>query len=547
MNFMKGIMVINEMIKVYIDLLELIKAAYYFTLDRIRSTKYLILNLLIIILVSNAAPLQTSEIIIMNFSSYRGIYNSAWLGTSFAVVYAIFMFLFGFFIVRGSIGYDSEYNIIEIFSSMNITKAKYILMKFISNFMVFIPMILVLFMSIIFIQIIRKEESQIILCDIIVPILVIVIPIVIFISAEALLMETIGIFKGLLGSFVHFLLWTYVTVVVLSNNNFFDLTGISFVFNQIREVIGEETSVVIIGNNVSISRDIFMWDGITITKTLIFNRVILILISCIFIIISISLFRWRTKTSYGLSNAVLENVINIDSTDSLISEVNEKFSESDFHEGKLAVLLNLIWFEVKILYTSIDFKFFIVYVFLTVMLIVTKNNQSKTFIQSLILLTSLSFVTKIGFRDDFYMVNEIIRLTLHRKIQIFAKIIFLCLFYLCLCFGSLVHIIVGGYYIGLIKYLISALIFAQLVIIIGRSMKSGKIFEIAFCVLTFLGPFQKIEVLDFIDYQNTYLYNILIKYQLFCIILSVYLLLSTIYEVNMRSIRLNLEKLVKNT
>jgi ABC-type transport system involved in multi-copper enzyme maturation permease subunit len=75
---------------------------------------------------------------------YRGEFNSAWVGAMMALIGAMFIGWFGFFLVKGSIARDRETGVGQIIATTPLTRPLYLLGKWLSNFAVLMTMVMVL-------------------------------------------------------------------------------------------------------------------------------------------------------------------------------------------------------------------------------------------------------------------------------------------------------------------------------------------------------------------------------------------------------------------
>ena len=77
-----------------------------------------------------------------SYGEYRGVYNSAWVGTAVAMLSAVFISMIGFFIVKNAIERDRSTRVGEILATTPISRVQYTLGKTFSNFAVLAAMAL---------------------------------------------------------------------------------------------------------------------------------------------------------------------------------------------------------------------------------------------------------------------------------------------------------------------------------------------------------------------------------------------------------------------
>jgi ABC-type transport system involved in multi-copper enzyme maturation permease subunit len=135
---------------------------------------------------------------------YRGEFNSAWVGSMMALISNFFLGWFGFYLVKGSVARDRETGVGQIMATTPLTRARYMLGKFTSNLAVLLAMNLVLIVASVVIQLLAGENHQINLAAMLAPFLFVTLPLMVFVSAVAVLFESIGFLSGGFGNIVWF-------------------------------------------------------------------------------------------------------------------------------------------------------------------------------------------------------------------------------------------------------------------------------------------------------------------------------------------------------
>jgi uncharacterized BrkB/YihY/UPF0761 family membrane protein len=67
---------------------------------------------------------------------YRGVYNSAWVGTQVALFATLWLSIIGFYLVKNTVDRDVRTEVGQIIATTPLTKAQYTLGKALSNFAV---------------------------------------------------------------------------------------------------------------------------------------------------------------------------------------------------------------------------------------------------------------------------------------------------------------------------------------------------------------------------------------------------------------------------
>jgi ABC-type transport system involved in multi-copper enzyme maturation permease subunit len=166
---------------------------------------------------------------------YRGIYNSAWVGTMMALVVNGILSLAGFYIVKNAIQRDTESGVGQIMATTPLTRLQYVLGKWLSNLVVLSALVLVLALAAVVLQLTQREAPELDLLALWVPMIVLTPPMMALAAAGAVLFETISWLRGGLGNIVYFFVWAFgVTIMrfVEGNSKVTEPMGTGLVFHS---------------------------------------------------------------------------------------------------------------------------------------------------------------------------------------------------------------------------------------------------------------------------------------------------------------------------
>jgi hypothetical protein len=200
----------------------------------------------------------------------RGVFNSAWIGTTMAMVINTFLSLAGFYVVKGSVDRDRQTGVGQILATTPITKPLYTLGKTASNFAVLAIMVAVLAVAAVVIQLTVAEDSHLRLGALLLPFVFLSLPVVALVFAVAVLFETIPFLRRGFGNVVWFFAWTGVMAVGIpsedARGNSQDAFGLGPVFRGMfgayQRSFGREPKGFILGgieHSTKTSR--FVWEG----------------------------------------------------------------------------------------------------------------------------------------------------------------------------------------------------------------------------------------------------------------------------------------------
>jgi hypothetical protein len=138
---------------------------------------------------------------------YRGVYNSAWVGSIVAAMTAGLLSLLGFYLVKGAIERDQETRVGQLIAASPLSKTLYILGKWLSNVAVLAALVGTMAVAAGAMQLIRGEEAHLQLGELLAPFLWLTLPPLALVAALAILFETLPVLRGGLGNALYALAW----------------------------------------------------------------------------------------------------------------------------------------------------------------------------------------------------------------------------------------------------------------------------------------------------------------------------------------------------
>jgi ABC-type transport system involved in multi-copper enzyme maturation permease subunit len=133
-------------------LFSIVKADF---LERTRRSSFLVTLCMIVYL---GYAVNSGQILI-KLGVYRGVYNSAWVGSLMAIVVTFFLGLTGFFLVKNTIERDEHSGVGQILAATSLTRPQYMLGKWLSNFAVLASLVVILALAAILMQVIQREDA----------------------------------------------------------------------------------------------------------------------------------------------------------------------------------------------------------------------------------------------------------------------------------------------------------------------------------------------------------------------------------------------------
>ncbi len=179
-------------------------------LDRTRRYSFLITLGLTILAAYTFLPAANANYVALDLGGYRGLYNSAWVGSSMAVLTSYFLSLVGFYLVKNAIERDYQTGVGQIIATTPLSKLVYVLGKTLSNFAVLALIVGLVLVAAGVVQFVRGEDLRFDLEALIIPFLVVTLPAMAVVAAAAVLFETLPGLRSGLGNIVYFFAWFMV-------------------------------------------------------------------------------------------------------------------------------------------------------------------------------------------------------------------------------------------------------------------------------------------------------------------------------------------------
>ncbi len=207
-------------------------------LERTRRYQYLATIAVTLLVGTLLVPAKNAGYETFLIDGYRGIYNSAWIGATFAILASMLLSLFGFYNVKSAVERDRKTRVGEIVAATSVTRFDYALGKALSNFLVLGSMAAILFVVAIAMQFVRGESAAFDLGQIAAPFALVVLPAIAMVAAIALLFEMIPWLRSGLGNVVYFGLWMWYLVWSVQTEArhvpwWRDLLGVNLVIGQV--------------------------------------------------------------------------------------------------------------------------------------------------------------------------------------------------------------------------------------------------------------------------------------------------------------------------
>lgn len=180
--------------------------------QRSRSPRFWLVLALILVGAAFCFPTVESGYLIVASHGARGYYSSAWVGLSLALMFANFIGLIGFYVVRGTLTRDFETRIWQLLVATPMTRAGYLLAKWLSHLVVFACMVIPALLVGLAAQMVRAENTSIDLIELFKPALVLTLPALAVTAMFAIWFDLLPWLRRTLGNVIYFVLWMVMLV-----------------------------------------------------------------------------------------------------------------------------------------------------------------------------------------------------------------------------------------------------------------------------------------------------------------------------------------------
>jgi hypothetical protein len=484
-------------------------------LERIRRYSFLLILGLTVYVGYTFVPAIDASYVTVAFGAYRGVYNSAWIGSMVAIMTAVFLALPGFYLVNNAIDRDRQTGVGQIIATTPLTKRFYILGKTLSNFTVLSIIIGVLALEAIAMQFIRGEELSVNLWALLAPFLFVVLPSMIVVAAFATLFETISWLRGGLGNALYFFLWlglNGLAMIPLSGNgqraivSAVDALGISVPLSSMiaacKSAFPDFNGYVNLGYEmkpVEGSMQAFHWEGVDWTLEIFLTRLVWVGIAVAIILMAASFFdrfdpvgkRPKVRSSTDLTPVDTEVKT---ASPALAQHQLTPLSSvpARFHPSQMLRV------ELRLMLKGIRRWWYVVMAGLIVASLFTPLDIARQYLLPAALIWPLLIWSAMGTRETRYRTNQIIFSSAHPlRRQLSATWLAGAIVALLAASGVLVRLILAGSWIGVLALIVGALFIPSLALTLGVYAGSSKLFEVIYTLVWYIGPVNKVAALDF--------------------------------------------------
>jgi hypothetical protein len=218
-------------------------------------------------------PAPSTGRALIQINGRRAINNSGAIGLGTASIGMLFVGLFGYYVISNAIRRDVVSRCGLIAASTPMRTGEYLLGKFVGN-LAFLATFLCGFMLSSMVMLAVRAEARLDPFVFIEQYLLLTPAAIVFVSAVAVLFESIPWLSGKFGDVVYFFLWCAVFGLVVGNETshgrinwarYFDFTGFGFMINQMQHTL-QTDSVAIGSSSFDPTKPPILFPGLTLTR-----------------------------------------------------------------------------------------------------------------------------------------------------------------------------------------------------------------------------------------------------------------------------------------
>ena len=277
---------------------------------RFRRSSTAVIFLLLCITAYLWIPAPSTGRALLQMKEQRALYNSPALAMATASLCGILLGLVGYYLVSNSIGRDIRTRTGFVIASTKVRNHEYLIGIFLGNVFFLSVIVLGFMLSSIVMQLVRGE-APVRLSSFLWHYALLLPPMIIFVSAIAVLFESVRWLSGRFGDLCYFFVWMFAlaTVAVSAEklggtnwSSYFDTFSFAFMLEQVKQITGSD-SLSIGSSRFDASKTPFVFPGLTLSPSWILPRIVSTIFPMIFVIGAIVIFQRFNPTKIKSSQA----------------------------------------------------------------------------------------------------------------------------------------------------------------------------------------------------------------------------------------------------
>ena len=485
-------------------------------LNKVRTYRFLIVLGVTIAAGYVFVPAPDADYVTLGWGSsttfYRGAYDSAWIGAMVALLTGLFLALAGFYVVNDSVRRDEDTRVGQIIATTPLSNWVYTLGNTLCNFMVLSTMNAIIVLTAIGMQLVRGEDLAINLGAMMAPFLGLVLPVMLLVSAVAVMFETRPRLRGGVGNVAYAFIWMF-SLPLLSES--IDLFGIDTVLSNMSAAglarypeIANNSFILGYGWGFPLGRALatFTWQGILWTTELLRTRLLLVgAATVISLLSSVGFSRFDPAREDRKTAEPPPDALDVEEIDAFPAQLPVQLQlrplSEEAHRFSFVSMLyaecRLILGELKDLPLLGTYGSAAAGALIIAGLLLPLETARGMMLPLAWLLPVLTW-SKLGTREARYRTDQLV-FSSAKVLQRQLPAVWMAGVLLALVTGSGValNMALKGMWPGVLAWGVGALFIPSLALCLGVWTGSSKTFEFIYSLLWYIGPLNQVEALDF--------------------------------------------------
>lgn len=501
---------------------QMIKADY---LERVRSYSFLITVLVSMFIVYKYIPSSNESYLTLSSNNMRGIYNSEWVGSATAILASMILSLPAFFLVKNAIERDVRTGVGQIIATTPISRWMYTMGKMWSNFVLLMSIMAVLMVSALAMQLIRGESYTVELLKLSLPFVYSTLPTIALVASIAIFFESVPLLRKGLGNLIYFVLWIislkWSTTAIHSSQ---DILGISPILTRLSDGVKARLPHSH-GGHVSgmspLRGDLvtYEWAGVHWTIQMFLERYIWLAAAVIIVALASIFFHRFDLTRASKINkkgrpGESDNVERYIKPDP-INDSGIKLTPYTGAQGQSRYIRILVM-ELRLMLKGLRIWWYLIALVMIVLGLLLPTESVVSFVAPLTWVWPILIWSAMGTNETYHRTHQFMFTAMH---PVRSQFIVLWLAGIIVTYltgsGAMAHFLVAGEWGSLMAMAAGGLFVPTLALALGVWSGNGKLFQVIYMLMWYLGPLNKLAAMDFMGVsqasldQGIYLYYLL--------------------------------------
>lgn len=436
----------------------------------------------------------------------RGVYNAAWTGSLMAIGSTSLLMLFGFYLVNNSIRRDRQTGVGEILTATSLGKFPYLMAKFLSNLLVLASMIAILIPAALAMQILVGVTENFGLWAFLSPFLLISLPMIIFISAVAVLFESVRWLRGTLGNIIYFCLFQLLLIISIeSPHPALDVLGASTIIPHMQAAaataypdarIGVTMGFLMVAEGDPGPLLLFTWNGYPWPVSVVLAKLALAGLSLLLVLLAAACFRGFGQPEPPAKPAGKRKPAPVpEEGPSPSLRPQPLLLEPVIRQFNLPALVKA---ELRVMLKGVHRIWYLIALALMILPLALPEVHALRFVLPAAWVWPLTLWSALGTREHRFGTRELLACSprpLTRQLP--AAWLAGVLLTLAMGAGMLLRCLLTGEFLLFLALLVAAFFIPTLALTLGKLSGSKKLFEIVYLLLWYLGPVSQLPALNF--------------------------------------------------